>query len=128
MSAKTEFKMIDDAHAKAVITAAMASQAMDETQSYLERGRSLESTSETALKDIWETRFKAAFKSRRPDDFESLDDASAELRLRNIEAPFDRVQVELEDAQEEIRQRGPKSMGIGKTLMEFLEKLDGEKH
>jgi hypothetical protein len=66
---------------------------MNEARDYVERGRNLQMLSSAKLLDTWVTRFECWFKTEgNPRD---MDDAAAEIRLRGLEMPYERVAREL---------------------------------
>jgi len=62
---------------------------MNETRAYIECGRRLQTLSNTEVGDIWVARFEHWFATQgNPRD---MDDAAAEIRLRRLEIPYERV-------------------------------------
>jgi hypothetical protein len=101
--------------------AIIASDAMEQTARYLQGGRYLGSLTTDQLKDAWTAAFKTWFASRSAEDARRMDDASAELGLRNEQPPFETVQAEANAMVEEIERVGPSNPGIGDKVRHFLE-------
>jgi hypothetical protein len=110
----------------------LASELMKETQSYLERGRRLQGLTDTQLASRWVVDFKAwrASRSVKGDlgDSTEMDDASAELRLRNIEPPYDQIKDEMKDMVREAEQCDPEDRGISAKVGKFLDELNRRKN
>jgi hypothetical protein len=101
--------------------AIIASDAMEQTARYLQGGRYLGSLTIDQLKDTWTGAFKAWFISRGDEDARKMDDASAELALRNEQPPFETVQAEASAMVEEIERDGPNNPGVGEKVRLFRE-------
>jgi hypothetical protein len=95
---------------------------MNETTDYLQRGRELAHLSDADVADTWVTRFKAWFAEKSPAATRDMDDAAAELRLRDLPIPEERVQSEVSSLQAKIRKLGPdaKSASLDAAIDEFL--------
>ena len=91
---------------------------MEQTKNYLEGGRKFESLTVDQLKDKWVMDFKMW---RNTGNSKEMDDTYAELRLRDIEAPFERVQAERAAMIDEIKQDRPDNPGILAKIEKFLE-------
>jgi hypothetical protein len=79
---------------EAIVTAIIAEAAMVETRDYLLRGRRFANDSDESVMDLWVRAFVAWVDDDpgKPGRVQSqMDDAAAELGLRNIELPVDRV-------------------------------------
>jgi hypothetical protein len=103
--------------------AIIASDAMEQTARYLQGGRYLGSLTIDQMKDVWTAAFKAWFISRSDEDARKMDDAGAELGLRNEQPPFETVQAEASAMIEEI-ERGPNNPKIGEKVQHFREDLE----
>lgn len=101
-----------------IADAMIASDLMEQTKNYLERGRKFESLTVDQLKDKWVMDFKMW---RNTGNSKEMDDTYAELRLRDIEAPFERVQAERAAMIDEIKQDRPDNPGILAKIEKFLE-------
>jgi len=96
---------------------------MEETRSYVERGRALKDHSDSAVADIWVATVERWFEARTSETQRQMDDASAELRLRDIKEPADRVASLLAQMKEEIR-RDPRELNE-KTKQQILDFVAG---
>jgi hypothetical protein len=105
---------------------------MEETQSYLERGRSLKDRSNDDLLNAWVTTVERWFRGRSSESQHDMDDAAAEIRLRGLTAPEERVSVLLKEMRDEIaRDPGELNEGARRRLEEFsieLRKPNIQKH
>jgi hypothetical protein len=100
--------------------AMIASDLMEQTKNYLEGGRKFESLTLDQLRCKWVMDFKTW---RKTGDPKEMNDTGAELRLRNIEPPFERVAVEVAAMQEEISQDRPDNPALLAAAEKFLEAL-----
>jgi hypothetical protein len=66
---------------------------MEETHDYLIRGRALRGLDDDQLKERWTVAFKAWFYDRTK--YRDLEDATAELQLRDAVPPYETVSGEL---------------------------------
>jgi hypothetical protein len=101
--------------------ALIASDAMEQAARYLQGGRYLGSLAIDEMKEVWTAAFKAWFVSRSDADARKMDDASAELALRNEQPPFETVEAEANAMVEEIERDGPNNPGIGEKVRHFRE-------
>ena len=90
---------------------------MNETQDYVERGRALASQTDDEVKSVWVAMFERWFDKKTAENRRNMDDAAAELRLRDLEPPYDRVKAKTDELQAEIKRLGPDA---------FSEELDKE--
>jgi hypothetical protein len=104
--------------------AIIASDAMEQTARYLQGGRYLGSLTIDQLKEAWTAAFKTWFVSRGDEDAMKMDDAGAELGLRNEQPPFETVEAEANAMVDEIEREGPNNPGIGEKVRHFLEDLE----
>jgi hypothetical protein len=95
---------------------------MNETREYLSRGRMLSESSDEELQEIWVATFERWFAERTAENTRNMDDAAAELRLRNLEPPYDRVKDTTEKIQAEIKRLGPNSPSesLDRSIDEFF--------
>jgi hypothetical protein len=95
---------------------------MNETRDYLARGRSLVGSSDQEVQDVWVAAFELWFEQKTAGNVRNMDDAAAELRLRDMEPPYDRVTAKTDELQAAIRQLGPEapSASLERTIDEFL--------
>ncbi len=114
----------------AIMQAVMDHQDMENTRSYLERGRRFEGLTVDALNNGWAAAFTAVCANgdeRRETD---LDDFGAELGLRKLKRPEHLVRPEaMKAAQERVRNSqheafGPMTEAIGR----FMERMDRPKN
>ena len=77
-----------------VLQTVLRAAALEETESYLVRGRRFERLSKEDLSERWIAGFKAWCKDRTLELQREFDDAAAELMLRGEEPPFDAVRDE----------------------------------
>jgi hypothetical protein len=80
---------------------------MNETRAYIERGRSLTQSSDQDVLEFWVTTFERWFEHRTTENTQNMDDAAAELRLRGIEEPHERVMSKIEELRSEMERLGP---------------------
>jgi hypothetical protein len=64
---------------------------MDETSDYVARGRAFKGREDAEVIDLWVAAFEKLFITRGPEAKLMVDDLQAELRLRKIEPPEDRI-------------------------------------
>jgi hypothetical protein len=76
---------------------------MEETKAYMHRGRQHEALQSRELNDRWVAAFRDWFKHRKPKHIITMDDLSAELRLRRKEPPYARIAGEIVAMQFEMR-------------------------
>jgi hypothetical protein len=95
---------------------------MNETRDYLARGRRLAASSDQEVQNVWVAAFERWFEQKTAENVRNMDDAAAELRLRNLEPPYDRVKAKTEELQAAIQRLGPNapSASLDQTIDEFL--------
>lgn len=124
----------DDAKANAeqIVEAAIARGKLATMQSYLQRGRRLESLTDVDLQEQWATSFREWSRlgmHRRP---ETYDDAESELYLREQPLPYDMVREEAEvllaDADRHLEQMTPEQRHEANLRMvtEYIEEKEQE--
>jgi len=113
---------------RAMLQAMIESAAMDETLDYLRRGRAHGDMTDEALRDEWARAFKHWFAWRSRSGRRQTDDLSAELRLRKIDAPFERIATESGTMAEEIRYQGADSEDIREKIEKFRRDLRRRKN
>jgi hypothetical protein len=110
----------------------LANELARETQSYLERGRRLQGLTDAQLASKWVADFRSWRASRAatddPGNFADLDDTAAELRLRNLEAPSDQVQSEVNAMVQEIEHIGPDQPPVSAKVQQFRDDLSERKN
>jgi hypothetical protein len=107
-----------------VADAIVASDAVDQMARYLQGGRYLGSLTIDRLKEVWIAAFKTWFISRNDEDAMKMDDAGAELGLRNEEPPFEAVQAEAIAMVEEIKRDGPDNPGVEEKARQFRDERE----
>jgi hypothetical protein len=88
----------------------LQSRSLEETQSYLIRGRRFSEVLPDELAARWVIAFKAWAAVRDDVHRREMDDLSAELRLHDLPLPKDQVQAEIAAIAKEIEQAGPDSL------------------
>jgi hypothetical protein len=96
---------------------------MNETRAYIERGRRLERFSDQDVLDAWVAAFER-------EDARNMEDAAAELRLRGIEEPHERVRPKIDVLKAEIERLAPDAQpeGLDQRIKDFLAALRGPKN
>jgi len=75
---------------------------MNQTRDYVARGRAFECREDTEVIDLWVAAFEKLFATRTAEARLMVDDLQAELRLRKIEPPEDRIRTILEKTKAEM--------------------------
>jgi hypothetical protein len=79
---------------------------MDETSDYVARGRAFKGREDAEVIDLWVAAFEKLFATRTAEAMLTVSDLQAELRLRKIEPPEDRIKTILEKTAAEMHQPG----------------------
>jgi hypothetical protein len=106
-----------------LINAVLASALMDETASYLARGRAFQTLRPIELQDRWVNAFRRWISSQG--DSSEMDDLAAELRLRNMPLPSDRVPQEHKWLRDQMLDADPDEPAVRARVAAFL-KTKGE--
>jgi hypothetical protein len=100
---------------------------MDNTQSYLERGRLFESNTIDELTEAYPAAYRSfvkAYAALQPGGTalpQAADDIAAELRLRGRDIPIDSVLDDVAELEKLVKARAPQAMpALEKKLDEFL--------
>jgi hypothetical protein len=95
---------------------------LNETRDYLERGRALQGVSDVEVLNAWVASFEQWFEKRTEKNARLMDDAAAELRLRGVDQPEDRVKSKINTLRTELKRLGPDvpSEGLDRKIDEFL--------
>jgi hypothetical protein len=93
---------------------------MNETRDYLERGRAFSGREDVELLDLWVASFEKLFAMRGPQLKLMVDDIQAELRLRKIELPADRVSAILKETTAEYDAHPDRWDDLDRKLDEVL--------
>jgi hypothetical protein len=80
---------------------------MNETRDYVERGRALASQTDDEVKSVWVAMFEKWFDEKTPENARNMDDAAAELRLRDLEPPYDRVKAKQTNCRQKLNAAVP---------------------
>jgi hypothetical protein len=75
---------------------------MKETADYARRGRQYASALVSDINDQWTEAFQAVFTQRQQHRIREMDDLAAELRIRGLEPPYDRVEQEVAALQDAL--------------------------
>ena len=94
---------------------------MQEIENYLERGRLFHVLTTTQLANRWVTSFRAWCTSDFDGDTAELKDIAAELRLRGMEPPYEKVLDERKAMVEKIARDGPHNPGVPARIAKFRE-------
>ena len=79
---------------------------MDETRDYIARGRAFKGREDVEVLDLWVAAFENLFATRTAGARLMVDDLQAELRLRKIKPPEDRIKTILEKTTAEMFEPG----------------------
>jgi hypothetical protein len=79
---------------------------MNETRDYVARGRAFKGLQDAEAIDLWVAAFEKLFVTRTAEAKLMVNDIQAELRLRKIEPPADRIRTILEKTAAEMYQPG----------------------
>ncbi|MGX7742762.1 hypothetical protein [Rhodopseudomonas parapalustris] len=99
----------------------LQSEDMKETRDYLSRGRLLSKVSDAELGERWVETFKVWLRGEFLIALRDMNDAAAELRLRNVDIPYDRVESEMESIERAFIQFAPDARtSVDQRIEEFL--------
>jgi hypothetical protein len=96
---------------------------MNETRAYLERGRRLETLSNDEIVNTWVATFERWLGERTTNNSRDMDDAAAEIRLRGLEMPYERVKNETRALRAEWARLDPEhqsSPQIDRKIKDYL--------
>jgi hypothetical protein len=65
---------------------------MNETRTYIERGRRLQTLSNDEIVNTWVATFGRWFGEKTAGNSQDMDDAAAEIRLRGLEMPYQKIE------------------------------------
>jgi hypothetical protein len=97
---------------------------MNEARAYIERGRRLQTLSNDEIVNTWVATFERWFGEKTAGNSRDMDDAAAEIRLRGLEMPYERVKNETHALQAELERldpEDPSSPEIDRKIGDFLE-------
>ena len=89
---------------------------MDQALAYMQRGRVLNDCTDAKLMEVWVSAFERWFGQRSTQTGRCMDDAAAEIRLRGLHVPYDRVRAKVD----KLRQGASGSLAAD----EIKEKID----
>jgi hypothetical protein len=101
---------------------------MDETRDYLVRGRAHSKLSDDDLRDSWVKAFRRWFLSRALAEVRDANDLAAELRLRNVMPPYERIGAESDAMAREAREGGAHNSQIRDKIEKFRADLRRRKN
>jgi hypothetical protein len=104
-----------------VVEAIVQDAEMEETATYLSRGRTFAALDAGTLRTRWTAAFKAWFGSRDAADCRLMDDLAAELRLRRLDLPLRTVEAEFVVMRAELREAGPGDPALTERIRQYLE-------
>jgi hypothetical protein len=102
--------------------------AMEERAAYLRRGRHLKDVSTDQIRLRWTDAFRALVHQQTPINITTVDDLGAELKLRDVELPWETVEAELAEARRQIIAEGPDNPGVRAHIRRFMDALNQPKH
>jgi hypothetical protein len=107
---------------RALVEEFLAHELMNETADYLRRGRRFLSLPLSELNDRWIPAFRDAILNKIVDRVLDMDDFAAELRLRGLDPPFDRVADDVAKITADLEKMGPdpESSAVRNAIREFL--------
>ena len=110
----------------AIVQAFLDHQAMEETRSYLERGRRFEDLTVDDLGKGWAAAFTAVCADGDGGRQTDLEDLAAELGLRNLERPEHLIDPRaMQAAQERVRDSEQESFGpVTEAIGRFMKRMD----
>jgi hypothetical protein len=80
---------------------------MNETRDYVERGRRLQTLSSAGIFNSWVVGFERWFETAG--NSRDMDDAAAEIRLRGLKMPYERVKNKIRALRTELASLDPKN-------------------
>jgi hypothetical protein len=97
---------------------------MNETRAYIERGRRLQTLSDDEIVNTWVATFERWFDEKTAVNSRDMDDAAAEIRLRGLEMPYERVKNKTRALRAELAwldPENPSSPEIDRKISDYLE-------
>jgi hypothetical protein len=103
---------------------------LEQTKGYLTRGRRFEGLRLDQLNKVWAEAFRQFVRRKIGPHLRDMDDAGAELRLRNEEYPTDLVTSEVEQLRDAMPSGGPisPSAEFVRKIDEFISDMNKPKH
>jgi hypothetical protein len=131
LSAWERFVMAEEESDLGRLDTPLASTFSKETQSYLERGRRLQGLTDAQLASKWIVDFKAWRTSRAdqndPGNSAELEDTAAELRLRDVPPPYDRVEDDIKAIIAEFERGGARDPAVSAKIRGMLGGRGGDR-
>jgi hypothetical protein len=96
---------------------------MNETRTYIERGRRLQPLSNDEIINTWVATFERWFGESTDNNSRDMDDAAAEIRLRGLEMPYERVKNETRALRAELARLDPEDFSspqIDRKIHDYL--------
>ena len=86
------------------------------------RGRRLGRSSDQDVLDVWVATFERWFEHRTIENTQNMDDAAAELRSRDLQAPYEQVRPKIDVLRTEIERLAPDAQpeGLDQRVKDFL--------
>jgi hypothetical protein len=128
---KVKARMPDHSSKPDLAVEFLAHMQMNETKDYVVRGRPLSRSTDQELADAWVASFERWFSYRNDRDaLRIMDDADAELRLRGLSPPNERVEAQTKALQNEIQRLhfNARSEELDRDIAEFFEARDNPKN
>ena len=97
---------------------------VNEARGYIERGRRLQALSDDEIIDTWVATFERWFDEKTNANSRDMDDAAAEVRLRGLEMPYDRIENKTRVIQADLAGLDPKNPlppQIDRKISDFIE-------
>lgn len=92
----------DDRRIDLLVNAVKGIDQMEQTQSYISRGCCFSSLEDNELLERWAEATRAWYRSFGASDSREADDLSAEIKLRKLAVPNDRLSIDLEIVRREM--------------------------
>jgi hypothetical protein len=96
---------------------------MNETRAYIECGRRLQTLSNDEIVNAWVAIFERWFGERTTKNSRDMDDAAAEIRLRRLAMPYERVKNETRALRAEFARLDPEHLSspqIDRKINDYL--------
>jgi hypothetical protein len=106
---------------EAELDAFLQHELMEEARAYVERRRKMQTLSSAEVVDTWVARFKRWFSTEG--NPRNMDDAAAEIRLRGLEMPYERVENEIRAFRAELARLDPENLSsphIDRKINDYL--------
>jgi hypothetical protein len=101
---------------------------MKESADYARRGVSYASALVSDINDQWTAAFQAVFTQQQQHRIREMDDLAAELRIRGLEPPYDRVEQEVAALQDALLSLNTKTTSEDLWWYDFMVERAKPKH